>query len=154
MKILSILITLSAAINLSAKPLVSSESVKNQIKQTEYFTLKNGIKVIYRKVADSDIIVANVDFITGHKDISPPKSALTVATSLMSKGSKSFPKEALFAELSKYSISFSCSDGLESSNCAINTLNEYFDKSVERPNTLQVLGTSRIYADPSLGRPT
>ncbi len=129
MKLLICFFMLVTPMKLLGVKLISDQTIKDQIAATEQFSLKNGAKVIYRKVKNSDIIVTSIDFMIGTKDIEKNPFSLGVAMSLMTEGSKKFPKKKLFAETSKYSIGLSCSSGLEQSSCGVVTLNEYFDKA-------------------------
>lgn len=110
-----------------AVQLVSDDTIKTQKDLTATHTLKNGIKVITRKIEASDIVSVNIAFHTGLKDLKPGKKALNEwLWAVLPMGSKNYPKAKLFETMEKYAFEIGCGGGIELSTCSLNAVNDYW----------------------------
>lgn len=113
---------------IQASPLVSPETVKLQKKLTTVFTLKNGIKVIYRKINNSEITELTLNYPFGIVDLPKGQKAFSsILFDLMPKAAKGYPKQKIYALQEKYSGGVSCSHGISLSRCSLATVNEFWD---------------------------
>lgn len=111
---------------LRAKELVTDATIKLQKDSTLQFTLESGIPVTYRLIPDSEIFLISLAFTYGDAYLkAEERPALSVLTQLMERGSKSYPKDTLFALLEKYATTINCGAGIELGNCTFSTLNPY-----------------------------
>lgn len=126
--IASFLVMLPAA-PLQGARLVSQKTITTQNKLTSSFKLKNGIPVIYRQIAGSDILQINYAFARGLKDLKGPKRVTDgIMFDAMASGAKGWPKEKLYATLEKFSGAVSCGNGIERGSCSLVTINSYSKK--------------------------
>jgi len=108
-----------------------ADSVKKQIQLTHTSKLKNRIPVVVRNVDSSDILVIDVSFKTGIRDLAAGKKALNnIGFKALPFGSKNFPKQKLDQLLEKESIAVECEGGIEISHCMITALSEQLDLAV------------------------
>lgn len=131
-KVLKVAVMLALTNVAMAVQLVSDEEIEKSKKNTKIFKLSNGIPVIYRSEKSSDIINVNVSFDWGLKDQkSGTKTLPDVVTSLLVRGSKTYPQKKLFEIMGQYSLNMSCSSGIDTSHCSFQTINDYFDKNID-----------------------
>jgi zinc protease len=112
---------------LSAKQLVSDATIAMQKQNTEIFELPNKIPVIYRRIEGTEIVQIATAMAYGEAHV-PAKQqpALGVLFELMKRGTKTWPKDKLYALMEKYASGVSCGASIETSACSMATLEEYF----------------------------
>jgi zinc protease len=107
--------------------IVSVEAVEEQKKLTSVFMLKNSIPVVYRQIADSDILQIDYVFDLGFKDNSPEqKVAGQAMLATMGLGAKGWPRNKVFETTEKYSAAIGCGESIEYSTCSLSTVNDYY----------------------------
>ncbi len=96
------------------------------------FHLKNGIKVIYRRIEPSQIGSLGLFIRGGSLNLNQELMGLEELTlKLMLKGSKKFPKERLEGELNRMGTRFSTDSRYDYSRLSMTFLERYFDRSLE-----------------------
>ena len=111
--------------DLWARELVSDATIANQKQNTFEFELSNKIPVIYRRIEGNDIFEIVTAFAYGEAQLPKSKQgALNLTLSLMSRGSKTWPKAKLFALMEKYATGISCGMSIETSACSMAILQE------------------------------
>jgi predicted Zn-dependent peptidase len=115
----------------TAEPLVSDATIKQQKQLTKTVTLKNGIPLTIRQVPNSDIVSIIVSYGQGLSDLPQGLKSLNdwywPTASMAAEG---YPKEKVFELVEKYSLKMGCSGGIEVSSCGMGTLNEHWDKAL------------------------
>ncbi len=112
--------------------LVSDESINLQKSMTSKHHLRNGLPVIVRSIPDSDIIQLSVNFASGLKDLAPGRKVLNEwMWGVMPLAAKGYPKKKVYEISEKFSLDLSCGGGIESSTCAVGTLNEYWSETLQ-----------------------
>lgn len=107
--------------------LVTEETITNQLKKTENFSLDNGIPVTYRRIEGSEILHIQVSLGYGLVDLNGDDKAIaSILYPMMTQGAKDWPKEKIYRTLEKYSSAIGCDEGVEYSHCAMTTLNSYY----------------------------
>ena len=111
-----------------ASKLVSDETIMSQKALSTVDRLANGIPVIIRTEPSSKIALISVGFDYGLKDTKPGlKSVADMTLPLMAKATKTYPKSKLNQLQEKYALSIGCSAGIDTSSCAMETVENYWD---------------------------
>ncbi len=96
------------------------------------FYLKNGTKVIYRRIEANKIGSLNLFVRGGCLNLTKETMGLEALTlKLMLRGSKRYPKERLEKELSQMGTRFNASSGYDYSYLNMTCLSRYFDRSLD-----------------------
>jgi zinc protease len=112
--------------------LISDAQIKQQKELVTIGKLKNGIPVIHRLQSNSEIAQLHVSFGGGIR--TQPKGSKTHVQLLfasMTEGSQKYPKAKVFETTEKYALELGCSGGIESADCSLGTLNEYWADSLD-----------------------
>ena len=113
----------------AAKELVNDETIKLQKDSTFELKLDNKIPVTYRQIPGSEIFLIMLGFNFGDAHLAAAeRSQLGILTTLMERGSTSYPRDTLFALLEKYATGINCGMGIEQGSCAMSTLNPYVEE--------------------------
>ena len=116
----------------TALQLVSDDTIKTQKSLTSNFKLKNGIPVVVRNIEGSDIVALNVTWGTGLRDLPPGKKALNDwLWPALTLASTSVPKAKVFETIEKYGLEIACGGGIESTSCALGTVDDYWLKGLD-----------------------
>jgi len=115
-----------------AGSLISDAQIKQQKDLVTISKLKNGIPVIHRMQGNSEITQLHVSFGGGIR-IQPKgtKTHVQLLFASMTEGSQKYPKAKVFETTEKYALELGCSGGIETSDCALGTLNEYWGDSLD-----------------------
>lgn len=111
---------------------IDKKAIDSQIRQTRVFQLKNGTKVLYRIVPDSSLFEIGVFFRYGTSQLSlEQKPGLDLMTSTVFLGSDKYKKNDVYRIAEKTSLAFSCSEGIEVSNCMLGGVNDNLDEGLK-----------------------
>ena len=114
---------------LVAVSLISQDTIALQKNQTHVYQESSKVPILIRQSPGSEIIELRVNFNYGFKDA---KGYEKVSTDLMfdilTKASKNYSKQQVFALLDRFSAGISCSFGIEFSSCSLSTIARYFDE--------------------------
>jgi len=115
----------------SASSLVSEDSIKTQKKLTSVHKLKNGIPVYIRSIPDSDLLSVVVSYSFGMKDLPMGRKVLNEwYWNAKSLATKTYPKAEMFSLKEKFGLGVGCSGGIEFSSCALDAIDDYWDKGL------------------------
>lgn len=127
MKRICLIVSLLIASPLAAQELVKNETIALQKKLTVKSKLSNGIPVVYRQIEKSDIMQLDVSFAWGIADQKKADQVVPgVMFDTMTFAAKGWPKSKVFATTEKYSAAVDCGSGIEMSNCALSTVNDFW----------------------------
>jgi zinc protease len=113
--------------SVNAVSLVSDENIAEQKKLTKVYRLKNHIPVVYRQVPNSDILQIHISFKAGMRDLpAGEKDVNELLFATIPWASSKFPKETVFRTTEKYALSLNCGGGIETSSCALGTVNDFW----------------------------
>ncbi|HYX32078.1 MAG TPA: pitrilysin family protein [Oligoflexus sp.] len=111
---------------LAAKQLVSDATIAMQKQNTEIFELPGKVPVVYRRIEGTEIVQIATAMAYGEAHVpAATQPALSVLFELMKRGTKTWPKDKLYALVEKYAASVSCGVSIETSACSMATLEEY-----------------------------
>lgn len=111
--------------------LVSDATIKKQKDLTKTLKLNNGIPVIIRQEQESDIVQLGVIFHHGLRDLVPGKKALSDwLWRVLPMAATDVPKALVFNTIEKYGLEMDCQGGIEVSQCALGTLNDFWDQAL------------------------
>jgi len=111
---------------LSAKQLVSDATIAMQKQNTEIFELPGKVPVIYRRIEGTEIVQIATALAYGESHVpAAQQPGLGVLFEVMKRGTKSWPKDKLYALMEKYATSIGCGVSIETSACSMATLEEY-----------------------------
>ncbi len=111
---------------LFGKQLVSDATISMQKQNTETFELPGKVPVIYRRIEGTEIVQIATAMAYGEAHVpAAQQPAMGVLFELMKRGTKSWPKDKLYALVEKYAASISCGVSIETSACSIATLEEF-----------------------------
>lgn len=130
--IIWMLVSLPAASAEAVNQLVADESINLQKSMTSKHHLRNGLPVIVRSIPDSDIVHLSVNFASGLKDLPPGRKVLNEwMWGVMPLAAKGYPKKKVYEISEKFSLEMACGGGIESSTCAVGSLNEYWSQTLQ-----------------------
>lgn len=110
---------------LAAKQLVSDATIAMQKQNTEMFELPGKVPVVYRRIEGTEIVQITTAMAFGESHLPAARQpALRVLFDLLERGTKSWPKDKLYALLEKYATSINCGVSIETSACNMATLEE------------------------------
>jgi predicted Zn-dependent peptidase len=127
-RIFSLLLTLGLGWTpgLFAKQIVSDATIALQKQSTEVFELPGKVPVVYRRIEGTEIVQIATAMAYGEAHVpAPQQPALGVLFEVMKRGTKTWPKDKLYALVEKYAASISCGVSIETSACSIATLEEF-----------------------------
>lgn len=111
---------------LSAKQLVSDATIALQRQNTETFELPGKVPVIYRRIEGTEIVQIATAMAYGEAHVpAAQQPAMGVLFELMKRGTKTWPKDKLYALVEKYAASINCGVSIETSACSMATLEEF-----------------------------
>lgn len=111
---------------LFAKQLVSDATIALQKQNTEMFELPGKVPVIYRRIEGTEIVQIATAMAYGEAHVpAAQQPALGVLFELMKRGTKTWPKDKLYALVEKYAASIGCGVSIETSACSMATLEEF-----------------------------
>jgi predicted Zn-dependent peptidase len=111
---------------LSAKQLVTDATIAMQKQNTEILELPGKVPVIYRRIEGTEIVQIATAMAYGESHVpAAQQPALGVLFELMKRGTKTWPKDKLYALVEKYAASISCGVSIETSACSMATLEEF-----------------------------
>jgi zinc protease len=114
-----------------AVELVTDAQIKEQKALTRIEKLSNGIPVIFRTEANSDILQVMVTFKGGIRSLPVgSKSLAQLLFEVMPVASKSYSKDKVFSLTEKYALQLGCAGGIEVANCELGTLSEYWPEAL------------------------
>ena len=106
---------------------VKASTIQIQKDDTYSFKLKNGMNVVFRRLAGSPIVQLSLGFYYGRAQTAPHlRGAVHTVFSAAMLGGGGMTKEQWYGFLQKYSASAGCSHGIEVSNCHLKVVKDYW----------------------------